>query len=198
MHTKDKKEYFNSLNIIYSLFIIFPIILLAHYTARSIIYIEEIVADYFLELNIEALNYYTGAFGLKIIDGPDPSQENIFNIADREARHRGVSSQIIRAIIMQESNKKQLAISAKGALGYMQVMPANAKFCGLSDPGQLLLKTENIRCGVAIFEDNLARYKGDVFHALQAYNGGPRCVNKCQDSIIYAKQVINRSALMIE
>lgn len=199
--SKPKKHYFRTINNIFLLFLIsFSFILFCHFFSRGFLIAENIIYSYCNSVNKSLLNYWSKYSGVKIVDASytDDHLKDAYIIAEEEAKKRDVSPQIIKAILKTESSKKQLAVSPKGALGLMQVMPANAKFCGYADPATLLYKRENIKCGVAIFESELARYKGDVYHALQAYNGGPKCVSKCREAIQYAQNVINLSATIIE
>lgn len=85
-----------------------------------------------------------------------------------------ISSQppIIQAIIGVESAKNPRAVSKAGALGLMQLMPANAKKLGI-DP---LDPEQNIQGGMAILSEEMDRYKDPVL-ALAAYNAGSSKVN---------------------
>ena len=79
----------------------------------------------------------------------------------------------MRAVIWAESGFRQDAVSAKGAVGMMQLMPATATELGV-DPGDM---TGNLRGGTRYLRQLLERYSGgsgQLVKALAAYNAGPR------------------------
>ena len=64
------------------------------------------------------------------------------------------------------------AQSPAGAIGLMQVMPANYKRCGLPHRAKLWNERINAECGkLKSFREELATYKGNLINALKAYNG---------------------------
>lgn len=81
----------------------------------------------------------------------------------------GVPTSLLDAVIAQESGYKYWAISSKGAMGMMQIMPGTAKQLGLADPFNSLA---NIRAGARYLREQLDRF-GRVDLALAAYNAGP-------------------------
>ena len=80
----------------------------------------------------------------------------------------------IRAVIMAESAGDAHAISAAGAQGLMQLMPATSQACGVTNPFD---PTQNVRCGSAYLASMLARYHGNIALAAAAYNAGPGAVD---------------------
>jgi hypothetical protein len=90
-----------------------------------------------------------------------------------EQRH-GLDGAIIRAVIQRESAFDPCAVSNKGALGLMQLMPATAASLGVEDPFD---PVQNIRGGAKYLAQLLARYGGDWRRALAAYNAGPTPVD---------------------
>ncbi|MCD6281381.1 MAG: lytic transglycosylase domain-containing protein [Deltaproteobacteria bacterium] len=91
------------------------------------------------------------------------------------ARRYGISPVIIRAIIEVESEMNEGAVSSKGAIGLMQVMPETARDMGIDDPWDT---RQNIVAGTRYFARLLKHYKGDVRLALAAYNAGPGVVDR--------------------
>lgn len=86
------------------------------------------------------------------------------------ARHR-LDPALVRAVAWQESRFRPDAVSRKGAIGIMQLMPGTARDLGV-DPHDV---AQNISGGVAYLGAMLARF-GDVRLALAAYNAGPEAV----------------------
>ncbi len=93
----------------------------------------------------------------------------------QNAERHGVSADLVRAVIQAESNFNRYAVSPKGAMGLMQLMPATARDLGVRDP---FLPSENIRGGVAYLAGLLRRFNQDVEHALAAYNAGAARVDQ--------------------
>jgi soluble lytic murein transglycosylase-like protein len=95
--------------------------------------------------------------------------EVIFSACEQFA----VDSQLVRAVIKAESNFNPEAVSRKGAMGLMQLMPDTAREMGVSNPFD---PEENIRGGVMYLSQLLYNLRGDVPLALAAYNAGPQRV----------------------
>jgi soluble lytic murein transglycosylase-like protein len=96
-------------------------------------------------------------------------------IADRHAADLAISPALVRAVIQAESAWNVRAVSAKGALGLMQLMPATATDLGVIDPFN---PEQNIRGGVKYLRFLLDRYDGNFELALAAYNAGPGAVDR--------------------
>lgn len=76
---------------------------------------------------------------------------------------------LLRAVIKAESGFRQDAVSHKGAIGLMQLMPETAAALRVTDVHDSL---QNIRGGAKQLRDLLNRYDGDMALALAAYNAG--------------------------
>jgi soluble lytic murein transglycosylase-like protein len=100
-------------------------------------------------------------------------------IAEHATAH-GLDPNLVRAVIQVESAFNPRAVSPKGAMGLMQLMPATASEFGVSDPFD---PAENIRAGVAYLRRLLDRYENRVELALAAYNAGPGAVDKYGERI---------------
>jgi len=84
----------------------------------------------------------------------------------------------LKAMIRVESNFNSKAISKKGALGLMQVMPGNLKSFRITNP---FSPKENIMGGARYFRALVDRFDGKLPLALAAYNAGPNTVDKYMD-----------------
>lgn len=85
------------------------------------------------------------------------------------ASDSGVSENLIRAVILQESGGDPGAVSSKGAKGLMQLMDATARELGVTDS---LSPAENIRGGAKYLGRLLKEFKGNLELALASYNAG--------------------------
>lgn len=90
-----------------------------------------------------------------------------------------VEPDLIHAVIRQESGGYPCAVSEKGAIGLMQLMPETAAEMGASDPFDI---SQNISAGTRFLSDLLQRYQGDLNRVLGAYNAGPAAVDRTGDA----------------
>jgi len=91
------------------------------------------------------------------------------------AERTGVSFPLLKAIIKAESDFDPQAVSKKGAMGLMQIMPQNFKLLGLKDPFD---PTQNINAGARYFKQLYDRFNGKLALSLAAYNAGPKAVDR--------------------
>ena len=106
----------------------------------------------------------------------------------QHASHHRIRPELVRAVIQVESAFNPRAVSPKGAMGLMQLMPATAKQFGVIDPFN---PAENIRAGVSYLRELLDRYDHDEQLALAAYNAGPRAVDKYGSKVPPYKETQN-------
>ena len=95
-------------------------------------------------------------------------------LADAAADRYGLPRALVRSVMAAESGFEPLAISPKGAIGLMQLMPGTAQVLGADphDPAQ------NVDAGTRYLRDLLEKYNYGLRHALAAYNAGPGAVDK--------------------
>jgi len=89
----------------------------------------------------------------------------------------GLSFPLLKAIIKAESDFDAQAVSKKGAMGLMQIMPQNFKLLGLKDPFDPI---QNINAGARYFRQLYDRFNGKLALSLAAYNAGPTAVDRYQ------------------
>ena len=91
------------------------------------------------------------------------------------AQKAGVEAGLVRAVIDQESAGRPCALSAKGAEGLMQLMPATAEEYDVDDAFD---PQQNVEAGARLLKSLLERYQNDPSLALGAYNAGSGRVDR--------------------
>ena len=104
---------------------------------------------------------------------PLPSPE-VDALIKEAARREDLDPVLLRSLMKQESGFRPCALSAKGAMGLMQLVPATAERFGVKDP---FGPVENVGAGAKLLKQLLTRYNGDRSLALGAYNAGPAAVD---------------------
>lgn len=95
------------------------------------------------------------------------------DIVAASAQRHGLDEALIHAVIDVESRRNPNALSSKGAIGLMQLMPATAKRYGANNPWD---PAENIRAGTAHLKWLLGLFNNNMELALAAYNAGEKSV----------------------
>lgn len=106
--------------------------------------------------------------------------EKLVPIIANAARMHGMDAKLIHAVIRAESGYNQNAVSPKGAVGLMQLIPATAQRYGVVnsyDP------TENISGGTRYLRDLLKMFNGNMELALAGYNAGENAVIRAGNRI---------------
>jgi soluble lytic murein transglycosylase-like protein len=112
---------------------------------------------------------------------------------DRAAAHYNVPAELVRAVIWAESAGDAGAVSHRGAIGLMQLMPHTAGEMYVQDPVD---PAQNIMGGTRYLRWLANEFKGDMILTLAAYNAGPDAVRKYggvppfEETRTYVKKVI--------
>lgn len=110
-----------------------------------------------------------------LADGHDVSAEELDRVIDEAASRHNVDPNLVRAVIKVESNFDARAVSQKGAMGLMQLMPQTARQLQVTNPFDA---AQNVDAGVRHLKALLNSYNGDVPLTLAAYNAGESAVNR--------------------
>lgn len=125
------------------------------------------------------------------------------------ARSSGIDYELLKALIVAESGFDPHAVSPKGAIGLMQVMPATAQRWGVSGDARVSLEKKladpqvNVRTGVRYLRHLIALFPDRLDLALAAYNAGEGAVQRAGNRIPpyretqgYVKTVLHLYALL--
>jgi soluble lytic murein transglycosylase-like protein len=111
---------------------------------------------------------------------------NFHDAVDRIAQKHALPPQLVHAVISVESGYNPNAVSPKGAMGLMQLIPSTARRFGVSNAFNPI---QNVEGGAKYLQYLLDLYKGDYALALAAYNAGEGAVAKHGGVPPYAETV---------
>jgi soluble lytic murein transglycosylase-like protein len=122
------------------------------------------------------------------------SATDIDSAIEAAAKRHDVDPNLIRAIVKTESNFNPNAVSRKGAMGLMQLMPETARSLKVQNPFD---PKQNVDAGVRYFKNLMDNYNGDLKLSLAAYNAGSGAVARSNgvphipETQNYVKQITN-------
>src|SRR5262245_16615617 len=96
-------------------------------------------------------------------------------LVDTIARNHGIDPALVRAVIKTESNFNRFAVSSKGALGLMQLIPSTGRRYGVRD---FFDPQQNVDGGVRHLKFLLEKFNGNLDLSLAAYNAGENLVER--------------------
>jgi len=111
--------------------------------------------------------------GASVPRGSASRRQELWPAVEELSRKHGIDPGLVDLMIRMESGYNPRAVSAKGARGVMQLMPATARRFGVEDSFNAY---ENLGAGIRYFGELLDRFDNDLALALAAYNAGPEAV----------------------
>jgi hypothetical protein len=138
------------------------------------LYLAETPENYVDVPTSEIARFEADDLPLPPASSPSP-RTTLDDMVGAASSRNNIDPDLVMSLIRAESAFNAKAVSRKGALGLMQLMPKTASRLGVEDP---MDPVANVEGGTRYLRDLLARYDNDLVIALAAYNAGPRCVEQ--------------------
>jgi len=148
------------------------------------ILVQPAAADIYMYVDSDGVMHFTNAptstdYQLYVKErpkrkGPGMDTNRFDRFIDEAATLHGVDFPLLKAVIRAESAFDPKAVSRKGAMGLMQIMPENLDSFRVYDPFD---PWQNIMGGARYLKSLIQRFNGKIPLALAAYNAGPRMVD---------------------
>jgi soluble lytic murein transglycosylase-like protein len=106
---------------------------------------------------------------------PATPPDRLDRIVREAAERHQVDPALVKAVISTESGWNPQAVSRKGAVGLMQLIPETAQRFGVGNPYD---PAQNVEAGTTYLKTLLDRYDGDLNKSLAAYNAGEHAVDR--------------------
>jgi soluble lytic murein transglycosylase-like protein len=139
------------------------------------------ISQYFVRESPHSANARIQAANFR---GHQASPEEIDSAIVMSAARHNVDPNLVRAVVKVESNFNSNAVSRKGAMGLMQLMPQTARSLNVKNPFD---PEQNVDAGVRHLKQLLENYGGDVNLTLAAYNAGSGAVARSAGVPHYAE-----------
>jgi soluble lytic murein transglycosylase-like protein len=124
------------------------------------------------------------------------------SIIERAAVSSALEANLLRAVIVVESGFNSRAVSKRGAVGLMQLMPATANRFGVSNPYDA---QQNVRAGARYLKFLIDRFGQNIRLALAAYNAGEDAVDRnggqippFSETMAYVPRVLKIYQMLVE
>jgi soluble lytic murein transglycosylase-like protein len=160
--------------LVYDLLLVIAVAALVPVTGRA----DQIVAitnrhGQIIYVNTNVPSNPPAVFPLSQASEGNPQIAKIDTLADRIAEQHRLDPRLVHAVIQVESNYDPTAVSDKGAMGLMQLIPQTAARFGVSNP---FSPRQNIEGGVTYLKYLMNLFHGNLKLALAAYNAGENSV----------------------
>jgi soluble lytic murein transglycosylase-like protein len=126
-----------------------------------------------------------------------PDYKSVRHLMREASREHRIDYELLQALIATESGFDAAAVSPKGAVGLMQVMPATARGYGLEDKRhrsverQLIDARTNIQVGSRHLRGLMSKFPERVDLALAAYNAGLKTVRRAGNQVPSSRETQN-------